>query len=112
MRYLRKSIRAMPALALTSYDLSAGSDHYKRPFASDTVLVREGVMRTSGPGLSLGRLSAVLGAGPQRTIRRVERRLDHIAAVELSLGGRMQGFAAAVAASSRRLEAQAAHQEA
>jgi hypothetical protein len=42
----------------------------------------------------------------------VERRIDHIAAVELSRSGRVHGFAAAVAAISRRLEAQAAAPEA
>ena len=112
MTFMSEAIRAMPGLDLTAYDLSAGSDHYKRPFASETFPVTEGVMRTGPAGLSLGRLSAVLGAGPARTVRRVGRRLDHIASAELSLAGRMQGFAAAVAASSRRLDAQAAHEEA
>ena len=106
--FLSEAIRAMPSLGLTSYDLSAGSDHYKRPFASETAPVREGVMRAHGGGLqrSLGRLTGVLGARPAHTLRRVGRRLDHIAASELSLAGRMQGLATAMAASSRRLEAQ------
>jgi CelD/BcsL family acetyltransferase involved in cellulose biosynthesis len=111
LTFLSEAIRAMPRLGLSGYDLSAGSDHYKRPFASAVFTVGEGVFRTGGPGLSLGRLGAVLGPGPARAVRRVERRLDHIAAAELSLAGRVQGFAAAVAASSRRLEAHDAHRE-
>jgi hypothetical protein len=51
----------------------------------------------------------MFGAGPAGTLRRVERRLDHIASAELSFAGRMQGFAAAVAASPRRLEARTAY---
>ena len=112
LTFMSEAIRAMPGLGLAHYDLSAGSDHYKRPFASAALPVREGVMRTGAGGLSLSRLSAVLGEGPARTMRRVGRRLDHIAAAELSLAGRMHGFAAAVAASSRRLDAQPAYEEA
>ncbi|HTI65998.1 MAG TPA: GNAT family N-acetyltransferase [Caulobacteraceae bacterium] len=111
MTFMSEAIRAMPRLGLASYDLSAGSDHYKRPFASETVVVREGVLRTGFAGVSLGRLTEVLGQGPARTVRRVGRRLDHIAACELSLTGRIHGFAAAMAASSRRLDAQAAYGE-
>ncbi|HTK34274.1 MAG TPA: GNAT family N-acetyltransferase [Caulobacteraceae bacterium] len=110
LTFMSEAIRAMPSLGLTSYDLSSGSDHYKRPFASDMAIVREGVFRT-GAGFSLGRLSAMLGEGPARTMRRVGRRLDHIASAELSFSGRMHGFAAAVAASSRRLDVQAPGQE-
>jgi CelD/BcsL family acetyltransferase involved in cellulose biosynthesis len=107
LTFISEAIRAMPALGLTSYDMSAGSDHYKRPFASDKAPIREGVLRVAGGGLerSLGRLSHVLGARPARTLRRVGRRIDHIASAELSLSGRVHGLAAALAASSRRLEA-------
>jgi CelD/BcsL family acetyltransferase involved in cellulose biosynthesis len=106
LTFISEAIRAMPALGLTSYDMSAGSDHYKRPFASEKAPIREGVLRVSGGGLerSLGRLSGVLGPKPAHTLRRVGRRLDHIASAELSLSGRMQGLATALAASSRRLE--------
>jgi CelD/BcsL family acetyltransferase involved in cellulose biosynthesis len=109
LTFLSEAIRAMPRLGLTSYDLSAGSDHYKRPFASDQSPIREGVMRIHGGGLhrSLGLLSTVLGAKPAHTLRRVGRRIDHIAAAELSFTGRVQGIATAFAASSRRLEAAA-----
>lgn len=109
LTFLSEAVRAMPALGLTSYDLSAGSDHYKRPFASDQGAVHEGVMRTRDAPLrrSLGRLTDALGTGPAGTLRRVGRRIDHIAAAELSLAGRVQGLAAALAASSRRLESHA-----
>lgn len=108
MTILSEAIRAMPGLGLKNYDLSAGSDHYKRPFASEQAVIREGVLRVQGAGLgrSLERLSGVLGPKPAQTLRRVGRRLDHIAATELSFSGRVQGLATALAASSRRLEAQ------
>jgi CelD/BcsL family acetyltransferase involved in cellulose biosynthesis len=114
LTFMSEAIRAMPGLGLTSYDLSAGSDHYKRPFASETVAVSEGVLRVQGGAIerSLVRVSGVLGEGPARILTRVRRRIDHIAAAELSLSGRVQGLAAAVAASSRRLEAGAGEGEA
>jgi CelD/BcsL family acetyltransferase involved in cellulose biosynthesis len=107
LTFLSEAIRAMPRLGLLSYDLSAGSDHYKRPFASETQPVAEGVLRVQGGAIerSLTRVSGALGEGPARILSRVRRRIDHIAAAELSLSGRVQGLAAAVAASSRRLEA-------
>jgi CelD/BcsL family acetyltransferase involved in cellulose biosynthesis len=109
LTFISEAIRAMPALGLTSYDMSAGSDHYKRPFASDRAPIREGLLRVSGGGMerSLDRLSGVFGPARANTLRRVGRRLDHIAAAELSFSGRMQGVAAALAASSLRLEASA-----
>jgi CelD/BcsL family acetyltransferase involved in cellulose biosynthesis len=107
LTFMSEAIRAMPGLGLRAYDLSAGSDHYKRPFASGIVTVREGVAGAAGLrlGPSLARMGEALGARPAQTLRRVERRLDHIAASELTLSGRMQGIVAALAASSRRLEA-------
>lgn len=93
MSFMSEAIRAMPSLGLTTYDLSGGSDHYKKPFASSSTLVREGTLGRSELGLK----------GP---LRRIQRRLDHIATTELSLQGRVQGLAAALAASSRRLSQQ------
>jgi CelD/BcsL family acetyltransferase involved in cellulose biosynthesis len=106
--FLTQAIRAMPRLGLASYDLSAGGDHYKRPFASDRAVTFEGALRVQGGGLqrSLGLIAGVLPPGPARTVRRMGRRMDHIATAELSLGGRVQGLAVALAATSRRLEAQ------
>lgn len=107
MTFISEAIRAMPRLGLTGYDLSAGSDHYKRPFASEQAIIREGELRLEGAGNALERFSGVLGAGPARALRRVGRRLDHIAAAEPTFSGRLSGVAAALAASSRRLEAHA-----
>jgi len=109
LTFISEAIRAMPRIGLARYDLSAGSDHYKRPFASAVTTVREGVARLGAPGLAptLVRLSGLLGPRPADAVRRVERRLDHIAAVDLSFAGRVQGIAQAIAASSRRLEAHA-----
>ena len=102
MVLISRAIEAMPALGLVSYDLSDGSDHYKRPFASEGHVVREGSLRPNGVGAS--RLSGLLEARAP-TLHRVQRRLDHIATCELSLSGRLQGIAAAVAGGSRRLAA-------
>jgi CelD/BcsL family acetyltransferase involved in cellulose biosynthesis len=94
MTFLSAAIRAMPRLGLAHYDLSAGSDHYKKSFASGCVMVREGTARTS----------RVLDLLPPRgPLLQVQRRLDQIAAAELSLLGRVQGLAAAVVGSPRRL---------
>jgi CelD/BcsL family acetyltransferase involved in cellulose biosynthesis len=90
--FLWKAIEAMRGLGLSVYDLSGGHDHYKRPFASGLVEVAAGTARR-GPALPSPRQSALV---------RLHRRMDQIAAVELSLGGRLQGLATAVAAQGRR----------
>lgn len=90
--FLWKAIEAMRGLGLSAYDLSGGHDHYKRPFASGAVDVASGTARRGG---------AVL-APKQTALARLHRRMDQIAAVELSLGGRLQGLATAVAAQGRR----------
>lgn len=111
LTFMSEAIRAMPRFGLVSYDLSAGGDHYKRSFACSTVVIREGVLRTAKARLSLRQLGATIShrAGP--TMRRVERRLDHIAAAELSLSGRLHGFATALSDTSRRLQAHSASTE-
>ena len=104
----------MPRLGLTSYDLSAGADHYKRPFASEVGTAQVGMLRTrpSGP-FSIDRAAdlaaATLGDKGATVVRRIGRRFDHILQTELSLAGRVQGVARALKASSRRLSVSEEH---
>lgn len=99
--FLWRAIEAMPSLGLRWYDLAAGHDHYKTPYASRTVPIAEGQVRTA-PGLEAEawRLAEVaIGVGGAA---RVRRRLDQIASVELTLNGRLRGLAQAVAMRARR----------
>ena len=107
--FMGRAILAMAGLGLASYDLSAGSEHYKKPFASHVDPVGEGTLRVApweglrNTAWDLAERS--LGRRATDTARRVRRRFDHIAASELSLGGRLQGMASALAARSLRLDA-------
>ena len=108
-----RAIEAMPDLALTHYDLSSGHDHYKLPFASDVSEVVSGVW-SRGAGLKAqGWSLAERAVGPVRaaSLGRVRRRLDNIATTELSLGGRVQGLAYALASQGRRNTDMARHTE-
>ena len=110
---ISEAIRAMPRLGLQRYDLAEGSEHYKKPFASDVFPIAQGLARTApatGMAASVERAWTAAGDafGPSgaQAIRRLRRRMDHIASVELTLAGRAKGLATALAASRRRLEAQ------
>lgn len=91
--FLHYAILAMPELGLTTYDLGTGHDHYKRPFANVT---RQTLMGTTTPKGTVHRREITPFLG------RVRRRLDHIAATELSLAGRMQGVISSAMAIPRR----------
>ena len=99
--FLWRAIEAMPQMGLRVYDLAAGHDHYKTPFASGTAPISEGALRIT-PGLEaeIWRVAqAALGVGG---VGRLRRRMDQIASVELTLGGRIKGLAHAVASRARR----------
>jgi CelD/BcsL family acetyltransferase involved in cellulose biosynthesis len=104
--FLSRVIAAMPGLGLRVYDLAAGHDHYKRPFASAQALVGQGLATAaSGSGRRAGALDQVWtlgGAAGRPVMARVRRRLDQIAMVELSVGGRVRGVIGAIAGSGRR----------
>ncbi len=92
--FLSMAVRAMPAAGLERYELSGGSAHYKTVFASGEELLAAGAAELRPPG----------ARGPRpELLRRVSRRLDHIAASELTLGGRLQGVAAALTDLKKRL---------
>lgn len=105
--FLDQAIRAMPTLGIRVYDLGPGHDHYKKPFASTEREV--GVGLTVVPGAtgavpraregvwSLGGLDRVAAVG------RIQRRLDHIAAVDPSPAGRARGLLEAARSMRKRL---------
>ena len=96
-----QAIRAMGRLGLTSYDLSGGHDHYKKPFVAGTETVAQGAV-TRGAKLPARRF-----ADRPSALVRVGRRLDHIAAVEPTLPGRVRGVLTALRGASLRLGAAA-----
>lgn len=98
--FLSQAVRAMPQLGLKVLDLGGGHDHYKAPFASRQGSAAVGVARASarsGAAAELMSAAAIRLAGPAKAAS-IRRRLDHIAQVELSLGGRMRGVARAFGA--------------
>ncbi len=104
--FLDQAIRAMPELGLRIYDLGPGHDHYKRPFASTTMTLKVGL--TSAPSVR-GRLSQAAdcswmlgGVGRVGGVDKIRRRIDHIAASDPSLRGRVEGLVAAAIATRRR----------
>lgn len=95
--FLWRVIEAMPALGLRHYDLAGGHDHYKLPFANRILSIGEG-----RAGEAPDRWRPVERAlGPSGA--RLRRRMGQIAAVELTLPGRIAAFAHALATSNRRL---------
>lgn len=107
--FLSRAIAAMPDLGLATYDLGASHEHYKRPYALHTRMIGEGLATAAtaqGRVAQLSEQAWVLaggtGAGP---VARLRRRLDSIAAAELSLAGRARGLATAIVARAGALEA-------
>ena len=106
--FLSRAIAAMPGLGLTTYDLGASHEHYKRPYALTTRLVGEGLATAGTPQGRVAQLSEqawILAGGVVHPVARLRRRLDSIAAAELSLAGRARGLATAIAARTVNLEA-------
>lgn len=93
---------------LTTYDLGPRADRSKAMFANATATVRTGLA-------AAGSLTARLAAGSDRLLDqppsgfgllgRMRNRWDHIAAVELTVGGRITGVWRAAAALNRRVDA-------
>lgn len=95
---LLKLADAMHEAGLEACDMGPGHDHYKAPFATAQIPVGEGLARAWRPTHAVS---------PQAGRRhgfasRLESRLDHIAAAEPSMGGRMRGWVDALAGYSRR----------
>jgi CelD/BcsL family acetyltransferase involved in cellulose biosynthesis len=101
-----EAIAAMPSLGLRVYDLGPGGEHWKRTFANQQAIVHAGLLTAASP---IGRLSAAqervwTSAGVRRieAVGRLRRRLDQIAAMELTFGGRVRGLVSALAGFDRR----------
>lgn len=103
---LSRAIAAMPELSLTTYDLGPSHDHYKRHYAQADMEVGEGLAAAASPAgrMAEGVESAWTLAGARRAgpVGKLRRRLDVIAATELTTAGRVRGFAEALAAQGRR----------
>jgi CelD/BcsL family acetyltransferase involved in cellulose biosynthesis len=104
--FFLRAIAAMPGLGLTRYDLGPGHDHYKRAYGLGRIQVDDGVAIATGMA---GRVAssvetawAMAGAHGTGPVGRLRRRLDSIASVELTLGGRMRGMVDAVAGQAQR----------
>jgi CelD/BcsL family acetyltransferase involved in cellulose biosynthesis len=100
-----EAIAAMPALGLTTYDLGPGEDHWKGQFTTTGSWIGSGLATAPSVSGQLARSSHALWRWPARAaplLGRVRNRLDQIAALELTLGGRMQGAAHALGAHRRR----------
>jgi CelD/BcsL family acetyltransferase involved in cellulose biosynthesis len=105
------AIEAMPRLKLSIYELGVDGDHWKQAYAHDTLPVSVGLAVAAG---AAGRMAATgerLYAWPAQrvaTLGRLQRRLDHIAASELTLSGRTLGVIEALARYDRRINARQA----
>ena len=104
--FFPRAIAAMSDLGLTHYDLGPGHDHYKRTYALTQVTAMDGAV--TAPSVAGRMASSVEGAwtlaggrGPG-VVGKLRRRMDAIASVELTVGGRMRGLVDAVAGQSRR----------
>jgi CelD/BcsL family acetyltransferase involved in cellulose biosynthesis len=106
---LLHAIKAMPALDLNAFDMGPGHAHYKEPFCTTRIAAGAGVATAEGAAVGMAySLDQALSraAGRSEPVARLLRRLDHIAAIELSMSGRLLGVAQAFAGrAGRRLRA-------
>ncbi len=99
------AVKAMPQLDLNTYELGVGGDHWKRMFSLDALPVRTGLVTASGPAGRAAATQERLYDWPSakvQTIGRLRRRMDHIAATELTLAGRTRGVINALANYEKR----------
>jgi CelD/BcsL family acetyltransferase involved in cellulose biosynthesis len=102
---LLHAIKAMPGLELSAFDMGTGHAHYKEPFCNARIRAASGVAIAASGANSLARSfdqALTLAASRSEAVARLLRRLDHIAAIELSAGGRLLGVAQAFAGMRRR----------
>lgn len=104
--FLLQAIAAMPGAGLAVYDLASGHEHYKRPYALSTRQIADGTAAAASAAGRAVRMSEaawdIVGANGDGAAASLRRRLDVIVTSELSLAGRAQGFATALAAKARR----------
>jgi len=101
-----KAVEAMGSLGLHTYDLGAGSDHWKRLFTSDVVEVAAGLIAAPTLGGRLALAGDRLWTTPPLDriglAGRLRNRLDQIAAIETAWSGRARGVLALASALERR----------
>ena len=101
-----EAIAAMTELGLTTYDLGPGEDHWKSQFTNGDETIGAGLAIAPNFAGAIARSSDQFWALPPlrdaALVGRVRNRLDQIAALELTLGGRMQGAAYALTTQRRR----------
>jgi CelD/BcsL family acetyltransferase involved in cellulose biosynthesis len=103
------------ALGVETYDMAPWHEHYKAPFATRAQPTLEGVVLADSPAGRAARLGEgawrLAGADRRPVVNRLRRRLDHIAQIELTVGGRVRGVVDAVAGYGRRPAAAGEAQE-
>lgn len=104
--FFLRAIAVMPELGLNRYDLGPGHDHYKRAYALTQTCALDGAVTAPGVGglvaSSVEGAWALAGGRGAGVVARVRRRVDAIASVELTVGGRVRGLVDALAGQSRR----------
>jgi CelD/BcsL family acetyltransferase involved in cellulose biosynthesis len=98
---------AAAGIGIHTYDLGPRADRSKAMFANSSTLVRAGwATGRSLPGRLAVEADRMLApAGSLGLLGRVRNRWDHVASVELTLGGRIAGMAHAAASLNRRMAA-------
>jgi CelD/BcsL family acetyltransferase involved in cellulose biosynthesis len=97
------AIEAMPRLGLNIYELGAQGDHWKNMFALDALPIRAGTITgAAGRLTTAGERMYEQPAQKMESLARLRRRLDHIAASELTLTGRTRGVIDALIGLERR----------
>ncbi|HUO23935.1 MAG TPA: GNAT family N-acetyltransferase [Caulobacteraceae bacterium] len=99
-----RAIAALPEAGLSHFDMGPSHGHYKEPFCTSRVACAAGVANRAGAG-SIGQIgprALALAAGRSQAMARMLRRIDHIAATELSIGGRVRGVVEALCGHGRR----------
>jgi CelD/BcsL family acetyltransferase involved in cellulose biosynthesis len=89
------AIGAMEELGLRTYDLGPTNDHWKQMFAQGGVWIGTGLATPSSLAGRIARAGDQVWRAP--VIGRLRGRLDQIASLELTLGGRLNGAAHAIA---------------
>jgi CelD/BcsL family acetyltransferase involved in cellulose biosynthesis len=102
------AIAAMPALHLEQFDMGPSHGHYKEPFCTARVHCGAGVAHAAGGQGAMAhpaQHALALAASRSQVVARLLRRMDHVAAIELSVGGRLLGLVEAFAGHGRRARA-------
>jgi CelD/BcsL family acetyltransferase involved in cellulose biosynthesis len=104
---LLHAVGNMPEIELETFDMGPGHGHYKEPFCTTRIAAGRGLANAAGAArvVQSAQQALALAASRSSAVARLMRRLDHIAAIELSIGGRLLGVAQAFVGQSRRVRA-------